>query len=343
MELSSDVAGSRGNVRCHEALLLAKNYISALEAHAQRCSMILGAFTFAQSNEDKAQLREWAAELRSDSEKFGKWFFPDNLLNDLSARDIGHVILIPDPAFATMPYAAFETEQGTVIDQPWTLSIATSAMEVLRIAERSERIQKAQAMYYVAPDSKVNADMGGAEERKFLDELFSIEPLIETHASIHGTCEAILAGRWVHFRGHGRWTNNVDNSGLVFSDADILDRATLGTQKGLPGFLVTAACRSGFNSSVGTELFGLLTEYEFAGALGALLTAWPIHGPATTHFMEGFYQEISINADVALALQRAMQRMKENNPHPYLWAPFFLIGGWMANKLLLPKFSIANK
>lgn len=343
LELSPEVAGARGNVRCHEALILAKKYLSTLEAHAQRCSMILGAFTFAQSEEDKDQLRDWAVELSSDSEVFGRWFFPENLLSDLRSNDIGHVILIPDPAFATMPYASFETGQGTIVDQPWTLSIATSAMEILRIAERAERLQRSQIMYYVAPDSKVNTDMGGDDERKFLDELFCIEPVIETQASIEGTCEAILAGRWVHFRGHGRWTKDVDTSGLVFSDTDILDRASLRAQKGLPGFLVTAACRSGFNNSVGTELFGLLTEYELAGALGALLTAWPIHGPATTYFMEGFYREISMHADVALALQRAMKRMRESNPHPYLWAPFFLVGGWMAHELLSSKPAVTSQ
>lgn len=337
VELQPNISGSRGTSRCQEALSLAQKLMGDIETHSQRCSYLLGPYNTVQSEVDKTQLREWAAELHSDSSMLGHWFFPLDLLDDLKANEIGHVVLIPDPAFATVPYPCLETQNGLIVDMPWTLSIVTSSIELVRLVERSNRIKKSQPLYYVAPNAAVNSGMGGNEEQKFIEGLFLTESSIESQSSVKATCEAFSEGRWVHFRGHGLWTKNVDTSGLIFSESATLDRAALSVKSGSPGFLATAACRTGFNTHVGTELFGLLTQYDSASALGALLTAWPIHGPAATHFMEGFYNEVSKGADVALALQGAMRRMRDSNPHPYLWAPFFLIGGWMANELLVPK------
>jgi len=169
IELQPEISGSRGTARCHEALSVAKKFLGTIENHAQRCSYLLGSFNTAQNQEDKTQLRTWAAELDADASMLGQWFFPENLLDDLVGRDIAHVVLIPDPAFATVPYVCLESKQGPIIDQPWTSSYATSAMEFVRIAEHSSRMNKAQALCYVAPDADVNSGMGGNEERNFLE------------------------------------------------------------------------------------------------------------------------------------------------------------------------------
>lgn len=337
IEPNDHIYGSRGKNRVLEAHEVINRYLLTMESHSKRCSYLLGSESKAQTAEDRAQLQEWARELDGDSRLLGPWFFPKSLLDDLITREIGHLVLIPDPAFANIPYLALETENGLVNDQPWSLSIVTSAMELLRMAERTERIQQSKPITWIGPDDAVNVEMGGNDELEMLNSYFETEPQPNERASIEGLCAAIGSGRWVHFRGHGRWNNNVDESGLVFSNKEILNRRLLSVKSNSPGFLVTAACRTGFSEFVGTELFGLLSSYEAGDMLGAILSSWPIHGPATTVFMKFFYQYIHQGRDVARALQLAAREAKIVNPHPYLWAPFFLIGYWLSNTLVKNK------
>jgi CHAT domain-containing protein len=42
--------------------------------------------------------------------------------------------------------------------------------------------------------------------------------------------------------------------------------------------------------------------------------------------MKAFYGRCFNHIDAASALQGAMQELRERHPHPYYWAPFFLVG-----------------
>jgi CHAT domain-containing protein len=42
--------------------------------------------------------------------------------------------------------------------------------------------------------------------------------------------------------------------------------------------------------------------------------------------MQKFYQNYIQTKDMALSLQIAMRDQRRENPHPYFWAPFVLVG-----------------
>jgi CHAT domain-containing protein len=42
--------------------------------------------------------------------------------------------------------------------------------------------------------------------------------------------------------------------------------------------------------------------------------------------MTSFYRRIGAAQNKAVALQAAMQELRQHHPHPYYWAPFALIG-----------------
>jgi CHAT domain-containing protein len=42
--------------------------------------------------------------------------------------------------------------------------------------------------------------------------------------------------------------------------------------------------------------------------------------------MHAFYKSYVETQDSAASLQNAMKQLREDNPHPYYWAPFALIG-----------------
>jgi CHAT domain-containing protein len=42
--------------------------------------------------------------------------------------------------------------------------------------------------------------------------------------------------------------------------------------------------------------------------------------------MQHFYRDYIRTGNMAGALQHAMQELRRQNPHPYFWAPFVLVG-----------------
>ena len=48
----------------------------------------------------------------------------------------------------------------------------------------------------------------------------------------------------------------------------------------------------------------------------------------TKELMLEFYGLLKSGEDKATALQKAQEKIMEDYPHPYYWAPFVLVGDW---------------
>ena len=96
----------------------------------------------------------------------------------------------------------------------------------------------------------------------------------------------------------------------------------------LPAELLTlSGCATGLNVvAEGDELLGLMRGLLSTGAQSLLLTLWDVHDRTTALFMSSFYERLRTHSDKARALQEAMFKVREHHPHPYYWAPFFLVG-----------------
>ena len=99
-------------------------------------------------------------------------------------------------------------------------------------------------------------------------------------------------------------------------------------QMKLPAELVTlSGCSTGLNVvSAGDELLGLARGLIHAGAQTSLLTLWDVQDRSTAQLMKYFYSQLGSAQNKAQALQKAMQLLKLEHPHPYYWAPFILVG-----------------
>ena len=96
----------------------------------------------------------------------------------------------------------------------------------------------------------------------------------------------------------------------------------------LPADLVTlSGCATGLNVVVACdEPLGLMRGLLSAGARSLLLTLWDVHDRSTTEFMTAFYGHLQAGKTKAQALRVAVQKTRDLYPHPYYWAPFFLVG-----------------
>jgi CHAT domain-containing protein len=50
--------------------------------------------------------------------------------------------------------------------------------------------------------------------------------------------------------------------------------------------------------------------------------------------MQSFYTGYMETGDMAASLQSAMKQLRQQNPHPYFWAPFVLVGQVLENKIV---------
>jgi CHAT domain-containing protein len=57
-----------------------------------------------------------------------------------------------------------------------------------------------------------------------------------------------------------------------------------------------------------------------------LLSLWDVHDESTAALMQSFYKGFVETGNMAVSLQAAMFELRQQNPHPYFWAPFVLIG-----------------
>ena len=107
-------------------------------------------------------------------------------------------------------------------------------------------------------------------------------------------------------------------------------------QMRLDARLVTlSGCATGMNSvSDGDELLGLQRGLFCAGASSLLLSLWDVHDSSTAELMQEFYRGYITSGDMAGSLRAAMHALREQNPHPYFWAPFVLTGKVAENAAL---------
>lgn len=92
--------------------------------------------------------------------------------------------------------------------------------------------------------------------------------------------------------------------------------------------LVTmSGCGTGLNALIGgDELLGLVRGWLYAGAQSVVVSLWDVNDRSTARLMRHFYEQLRRTPDRAVALRDAMLAARDENPHPYHWAPFVLIG-----------------
>ena len=66
--------------------------------------------------------------------------------------------------------------------------------------------------------------------------------------------------------------------------------------------------------------------FLYAGARSLLLSLWDVNDRSTSVFMQTFYQSWLNGLSKSEALRQAIHKVRAEEPHPYFWAPFLLVG-----------------
>jgi CHAT domain-containing protein len=242
-----------------------------------------------------------------------------------------HLIFVPHGALHFLPFHALRDGEEYLCDTH-TISYAPSATVFALCQEKTGSD---------VPNSLV---MGIPDERAphILNEVQSVATLLphpELFLGPQATSQILRergsASNLLHIATHGTYRqDNPMFSGIRLGDG-YLNLYDL-YQIRLPAKLVTlSGCATGMNFvSAGDELLGLQRGLFCAGASSLLLSLWDVHDESTSSLMEAFYRNYVQTGDMAGALQSAMKHLRRQNPHPYFWAPFVLVGKLAENKVV---------
>lgn len=80
--------------------------------------------------------------------------------------------------------------------------------------------------------------------------------------------------------------------------------------------------------SPGDELIGLARGFLSAGAPSIVLSLWTVDDESATELMTRFYESLLTSGSPAKALRVAQVKMLKEQPHPFFWSPFAVMGRW---------------
>jgi CHAT domain-containing protein/tetratricopeptide (TPR) repeat protein len=234
-----------------------------------------------------------------------------------------HLIFVPHGPLHFLPFHALRNGDEYLCDT-FTISYAPSATIFSWCQEKPASSSQSSLVFGIA-DERAPQILHEAES------VAALLPQVSLHLGEQAT-SAVLREKGphsglLHLATHGIYRqDNPMFSGIRLGDG-YLNLYDLYQMRLDARLVALSGCATGMNFvAAGDELLGLQRGLFSAGATTLLLSLWDVHDQSTAQLMQHFYRHYISNGDMAMALQRAMQELRRQNPHPYFWAPFVLVG-----------------
>lgn len=242
-----------------------------------------------------------------------------------------HLIFVPHGPLHFLPFHALKNGAAYLCDTH-TISHAPSATVFALCQEKTPSPISASLVMGI-PDDRAPL---------ILDEVQSVAailPSADLFLGTDATTEVLKTkggqSALLHIATHGTYRqDNPMFSGIRLGDG-YLNLYDLYQMRLSARHVTLSGCATGMNFvAAGDELLGLQRGLFCAGAASLLLSLWDVHDSSTSQLMQSFYKGFMETGNMAIALQSTMKQLREQNPHPYFWAPFVLVGQITENKRL---------
>jgi CHAT domain-containing protein len=242
-----------------------------------------------------------------------------------------HLVFVPHGPLHFLPFHALKDGDAYLCDTH-TISYAPSAT-VFALCQEKPPSDMSPSLVMGIPDERAP---------QILDEVQSVAAILPNSDLRLGdqATTAILKTKGaqsalLHIATHGTYRqDNPMFSGIRLGDG-YLNLYDLYQMRLSARHVTLSGCATGMNFvAAGDELLGLQRGLFCAGAASLLLSLWDVHDRSTSELMQSFYKGYMQTGDMALSLQSAMKHLRQQNPHPYFWAPFVLVGQLTDNKRL---------
>lgn len=234
-----------------------------------------------------------------------------------------HLLVVPHGALHRIPFHALIDKESYLIDS-FHVSYAPSASSFV-LCEKRLSTTASNDLILGIPDDRAPYI---ADEAEAIHGLLPGSRLLTgNQATLSELKEAGPQSRFLHIATHGHF--RPDNP--AFSSIRLGDRFLHLyelCELDLPvELLVLSGCSTGLSViSGGDEQLGLVRGAFLAGVRSALLSLWNVNDRSTLGFMKSFYQRLKGHRSKIAAFHDALLELRDQYPHPYYWAPFFLTG-----------------
>jgi CHAT domain-containing protein len=233
------------------------------------------------------------------------------------------VVFVPSDFLHYLPFHALFDGSAYLVDR-FTISYAPTATIYRLFIERPVE-HKPEALLIGVPDEAAPL---------IADEIESVRSVLPNARAFVGdtatrdrlTQEMETAGM-IHIASHATFRpDNPMFSSFQLHDGpmNFFDIYNLRTSASL---ITLSGCGTGLSNVVaGDELLGLVRGFLYAGATSVVLSLWDVNDRTTADLMKYFYGYLAGGKTKGVSLREAMLRLRQEQPHPYYWAPFLLMG-----------------
>jgi CHAT domain-containing protein len=251
------------------------------------------------------------------------------LLEPIGGHLVGkHLVFVPHGILHSLPFHALFDGEQYLIDR-FSVSYCPSA-SIYGLCQNRPSPARSSSLILGIPDEQapcISDEIDAVASEVRSPAVFSGQQATEQVLREQGPLSSL-----VHIATHGHFRPDNPMFSRIRLGNSYLNVFDLYHLR-LPADLITlSGCATGLNVvAAGDELLGLIRGLLTAGARSLLLTLWDVHDRSTTEFMRGFYRHLQSGATKAKAFQFAVRETCNRYPHPYYWAPFFLVGNVLAN------------
>lgn len=182
---------------------------------------------------------------------------------------------------------------------------------LLRVKQEVEDVKKQTTSSTVLLNEKFTSQ---ALEQQLSKNDFSILHLT-THAQFSFDAQRTMFFTW--------------NKPITVLEFDNLLKLNTQTNEDGIELLVLSACQTAKGNK--RSALGIAGVAAQAGARSTVATLWKVDADSTALLIEEFYRNLKSGTPKAEALRQAQLNLMSNSKysHPYFWASFLLVGGWL--------------
>jgi CHAT domain-containing protein len=249
----------------------------------------------------------------------------DSLFRPLEAHLDGHeLVIVPHGFLHYVPFHALKRGDVYTVDQ-FTISYAPSA-SVFRLCSSRPASAKKQTLVMGIPDARIPFVEEEAQQVSMILPNASLllgEEATEEKLKSMGAEASIL-----HIASHAVFRNDNPMFSSIQMGTSWLNLFDIYNIELDSDLVVLSGCGTGMSRIIdGDEIVGLARGFFYAGTRSLVVSLWNAYDRSTAELMQSFYTHLHDDQrDIAGSLRLAMQELREKYPHPYYWAPFFLMG-----------------
>ncbi len=258
------------------------------------------------------------------------------------------VIFIPQNELFLVPFPALKDASGKYLIEKHTI-LTAPAIQVLELTRKQRQQVAGQDVLVVGnptmpsispiigePPQKLSSLAGAEREAEAIAQLFNTKALTGNQATKSAILQQLPSARIIHLATHGLLDDfkgqgvpgaiALAPSGTGELNDGLLTSNEIFDMKLNAELVVLSACDTGRGDITGDGVIGLSRSLISAGVPSVIVSLWTIPDAPTALLMTEFYRNLKGNPDKAQALRQAMLTTMKQQPNPYKWAAFTLVG-----------------